>query len=173
MLPFFFYTTGHFLLLNPSPAEKDAGICKYHLTSPVLPGSDNKQCVFQLALYEAARAAGNITLLIKAVLSGSTVRSLSLNRTSRDDHRLAITEIVLIHIFVQHSRARNRVSVSSVRSSIFFGSFLLIFHRGTVHQLKAPVHPDSASAKEFLYNWFRQKMAGCAYTVALCIMSMQ
>lgn len=88
-----FFTTGHFLLLNPSPAEKDAGICKYHLTSPVLPGSD-KQCVFQLALYEAARASGNITLLIKAVLSGSTVRSLSLNRTSRDDHRLAITEIV-------------------------------------------------------------------------------
>lgn len=104
------FTTGHFLLLNPSPAEKDAGICKYHLTSPVLPGSD-KQCIFQLALYEAARAAGNITLLIKAVLSGSTVRSLSLNRTSRDDHRLAITEIVLIHVFVQHSRAWNCVSV--------------------------------------------------------------
>eukprot|EP00066_Takifugu_rubripes_P026763 XP_011616029.1 PREDICTED: leukocyte tyrosine kinase receptor [Takifugu rubripes] len=77
---------GHFLLLNPSPAEKGAGISKYHLTSPVLPGSD-KRCIFQLALYEAAPAAGNLTLLIKAVLSGSTVRTLSLNHTSRGDHR--------------------------------------------------------------------------------------
>lgn len=83
--------TGHFLLLNPSSAEKDAGKCKYHLTSPVLPGSD-KHCVFQLALYEAAPAAGNLTLLVKAVLTGSTVHSLSLNHTSHDDHRLAHTE---------------------------------------------------------------------------------
>lgn len=97
---FLFFATGHFLLLNPSPAEKGAGICKYHLTSPALPGSD-KRCIFQLALYEAAPAAGNLTLLIKGVLSGSTVRTLSLNHTSRDDHRLAVTEIVLIYIFVQ------------------------------------------------------------------------
>lgn len=90
MLPFF-STTGHFLLLNPSSAEKDAGICKYHLTSPVVPGSD-KHCIFRLALYEAAPAAGNLTLLVKAVLSGSTVHSLSLNHTSHDDHRLAHTE---------------------------------------------------------------------------------
>lgn len=100
MLFLFFIATGHFLLLNPSPVEKRAGICKYHLTSPVLPGSD-KRCIFQLALYEAAPAAGNLTLLIKAVLSGSTVRTLSLNHTSRVDHRLAITEIVLICMFVQ------------------------------------------------------------------------
>lgn len=97
---FFFFATGHFLLLNPSPAEKGAGICKYHLTSPVLPGSD-KRCIFQLALYEAAPAAGNLTLLIKAVLSGSTVQTLSLNHTSRGDHRLGITVLVLIHMFVQ------------------------------------------------------------------------
>lgn len=90
-----FFATGHFLLLNPSSAEKDAGICKSHLTSPVLPGSD-KHCVFQLALYEAAPAAGNLTLLVKAVLSGSTVHSLSLNHTSHDDHRLAHTERALM-----------------------------------------------------------------------------
>lgn len=95
----FFSTTGHFLLLNPSSVEKDAGICNYHLTSPVLPGSD-KHCVFQLALYESAPAVGNLTLLVKTVLSGSTVRSLSLNYTSRDDHRSAHTERTLMMLYL-------------------------------------------------------------------------
>lgn len=85
-----YITLGHFLLLSPSPAAEDSGICEYHLTSPVLPRSDGN-CIFQVALYEAGAAAGNLTLLIKPLLLGSAVHSVVLNHRSHDDHRLAST----------------------------------------------------------------------------------
>lgn len=85
-----FITPGHFLLLSSSPAAEASGRCEYHITSPVLPRS-NRHCVLQLALYEAGPAAGNLTLLIKPVLSGSTIRSVILTKERRDDHRSANT----------------------------------------------------------------------------------
>lgn len=85
-----FITLGHFLLLSSSRAAEDSGICEYHLTSPVFPGSGN-YCNFQVALYESGPAVGNLTLLIKPVLSGSAVRSVVLKHRSRDDRRLANT----------------------------------------------------------------------------------
>uniref|UniRef100_A0A3Q3WEV5 Tyrosine-protein kinase receptor n=1 Tax=Mola mola TaxID=94237 RepID=A0A3Q3WEV5_MOLML len=77
---------GHFLLLSSSPAAEDSGICDYHLTSPVLPGS-YRNCLFQVALYEAGPAVGNLTLLIKPVLSGSAIHSVVLNHKSREHSR--------------------------------------------------------------------------------------
>uniref|UniRef100_A0AAQ6IGE1 receptor protein-tyrosine kinase n=1 Tax=Anabas testudineus TaxID=64144 RepID=A0AAQ6IGE1_ANATE len=65
---------GHFLLLTSSPAAEASGRCEYHLTSPVLSRS-NRHCTLQLALYEAGPAVGNLTLLIKPVLSSSAVRA--------------------------------------------------------------------------------------------------
>lgn len=88
-----FIAVGYFLLLNPSPDSEDSGICQYSLTSPVFPGSEGR-CFLQVALYEASPAAGNLTLLIKAVLSGSTVQSVILNHTSHDDHRSANIHVV-------------------------------------------------------------------------------
>uniref|UniRef100_A0A4W6FED9 Tyrosine-protein kinase receptor n=1 Tax=Lates calcarifer TaxID=8187 RepID=A0A4W6FED9_LATCA len=61
---------GHFLLLSSSPAAEASGRCDYHLTSPVLPGSD-RHCTLQMALYESHPGLGNLTLLIKPVLSDS------------------------------------------------------------------------------------------------------
>uniref|UniRef100_A0A7N9AMS6 Tyrosine-protein kinase receptor n=1 Tax=Mastacembelus armatus TaxID=205130 RepID=A0A7N9AMS6_9TELE len=61
---------GHFLLLSSSPAAEASGGCEYHLTSPVLPES-SMHCILQVALYEASPAAGNLTLLIKPLFSGS------------------------------------------------------------------------------------------------------
>uniref|UniRef100_A0A3B4ZAH7 Tyrosine-protein kinase receptor n=1 Tax=Stegastes partitus TaxID=144197 RepID=A0A3B4ZAH7_9TELE len=64
---------GHFLLLSFSPAAAvAAGRCEYNLTSPVLPAS-SRQCVLRVALYEAGPTAGNLTVLIKPVLSGSVL----------------------------------------------------------------------------------------------------
>lgn len=83
-------TLGHFLLLRSSPAAEASGRCEYHLTSPVLPGS-NMYCMLQVALYEAGPPVGNLTLLIKPVLSGSTVHSVVLNHRRRDDRRSANT----------------------------------------------------------------------------------
>lgn len=85
-----FITLGHFLLLNSSPAAEASGRCGYKLTSPVLPGSD-RFCMLQVALYEAGPAVGNLTLLIKPVLSGSAVHSVVLNHRERDDRRSANT----------------------------------------------------------------------------------
>uniref|UniRef100_A0A3B4WSJ9 Tyrosine-protein kinase receptor n=1 Tax=Seriola lalandi dorsalis TaxID=1841481 RepID=A0A3B4WSJ9_SERLL len=61
---------GHFLLLSSSPAAEASGRCEYHLTSPLLAGSD-RHCILQVALYESSPALGNLTLLIKPVLSDS------------------------------------------------------------------------------------------------------
>lgn len=85
----FSFTLGHFLLLNSSPAAEASGRCEYHLTSPVLPGSD-RYCFLQVALYEAGPAVGNLTLLIKPV-SGSAVHSALLNGRRRDGRRSANT----------------------------------------------------------------------------------
>uniref|UniRef100_A0A665VTR3 Tyrosine-protein kinase receptor n=1 Tax=Echeneis naucrates TaxID=173247 RepID=A0A665VTR3_ECHNA len=59
----------HFLLLN------SLGRCEYHLTSPVLPGSD-RHCILQVALYESNPVLGNLTLLIKPILSDSAIHSM-------------------------------------------------------------------------------------------------
>uniref|UniRef100_A0A4W6FEE9 Tyrosine-protein kinase receptor n=1 Tax=Lates calcarifer TaxID=8187 RepID=A0A4W6FEE9_LATCA len=77
---------GHFLLLSSSPAAEASGRCDYHLTSPVLPGSD-RHCTLQMALYESHPGLGNLTLLIKPVLSDSAVHSVVLNHRKRDDQR--------------------------------------------------------------------------------------
>ncbi|XP_026195478.1 leukocyte tyrosine kinase receptor isoform X3 [Anabas testudineus] len=77
---------GHFLLLTSSPAAEASGRCEYHLTSPVLSRS-NRHCTLQLALYEAGPAVGNLTLLIKPVLSSSAVRAVVLTHQRRDDQR--------------------------------------------------------------------------------------
>ncbi|XP_047466681.1 leukocyte tyrosine kinase receptor isoform X2 [Mugil cephalus] len=77
---------GHFLLLSPSPAAEASGRCEYHLTSPVLLGS-NRQCMLQLALYEAGPATGNLMLLVQPVLSTSAVHSEVLNSRRGDDRR--------------------------------------------------------------------------------------
>uniref|UniRef100_A0A3B3XQJ9 receptor protein-tyrosine kinase n=1 Tax=Poecilia mexicana TaxID=48701 RepID=A0A3B3XQJ9_9TELE len=61
---------GHFLLLSPSDAEK----CEHQIISPVLPGS-NKQCILQVALYESGPTLGNLTVLIKPLLSDLIVHS--------------------------------------------------------------------------------------------------
>uniref|UniRef100_A0A3Q3QKA4 Tyrosine-protein kinase receptor n=1 Tax=Monopterus albus TaxID=43700 RepID=A0A3Q3QKA4_MONAL len=77
---------GHFLLLSSSPATENSGRCKYHLTSPALLGSD-RRCILQVALYEAGPAAGNLTLLIKPVHSGSAVHSADLTHRRPDESR--------------------------------------------------------------------------------------
>lgn len=79
---------GHFLLLSVSPAAEDSGTCEYHLTSPVLPRS-NEYCIFQVALFEAGPSVGNLTLMIQPVLSTSAPRSVVLNRRNHDDRRSA------------------------------------------------------------------------------------
>lgn len=79
---------GHFLLLSVSPAAEDSGTCEFHLTSPVLPGS-NEYCIFQVALFEAGPAVGNLTLMIQPVVSSSAPRSVVLNRRNHGDRRSA------------------------------------------------------------------------------------
>lgn len=79
---------GHFLLLSISPSAENSGTCEYHLTSPVLPGS-NEYCIFQVALFEAGPAVGNLTLMIQPVLSSSAPRSVVLNRRNHGDRRSA------------------------------------------------------------------------------------
>ncbi|XP_068582381.1 tyrosine-protein kinase receptor [Cebidichthys violaceus] len=79
-------TDGHFLLLSSSPTAEASGRCEYHLTSPVLPGKD-RHCTLQVALYESGPAAGNLTLLIKPVHSGSAVLSVDLNHRRPEEHR--------------------------------------------------------------------------------------
>lgn len=83
-----FITLGHFLLLSSSPTAEDSGMCEYHFTSPVLPGSD-EYCIFQVALYEAGPAVGNLTLMIQPILSSSAVHSVVLNRRNHDNRRSA------------------------------------------------------------------------------------
>ncbi|KAM6973240.1 tyrosine-protein kinase receptor-like [Aplochiton taeniatus] len=75
---------GHFLLLSPSAeaAEK----CEYHLISPVLRGS-GMLCSLQLALYEARSTAGNFTVLVRSLLSGSAISSTPLQGTRREGDR--------------------------------------------------------------------------------------
>lgn len=94
---FCFFTLGHFLLLSSSHAAEDSGICDYHLTSPVLPGS-YRNCLFQVALYEAGPAVGNLTLLIKPVPSGSAIHSVVLNHKSHEHSRSANTEYKGLHM---------------------------------------------------------------------------
>lgn len=81
---------GHFLLLSSSSAAEASGRCEFHLTSPVLLGS-SKHCILQVALFESDPASGNLTLLIKPVLSDSAVHSVVLNHGRRDDRRSANT----------------------------------------------------------------------------------
>uniref|UniRef100_A0A3Q1FAG1 Tyrosine-protein kinase receptor n=1 Tax=Acanthochromis polyacanthus TaxID=80966 RepID=A0A3Q1FAG1_9TELE len=84
---------GHFLLLSFSPAASDtSGRCEYQLTSPVLPAS-NRQCALRVALYDAGPAAGNLTVLIKPVLSGLAVHSEVLHSRT-GDHRRAEWEVL-------------------------------------------------------------------------------
>ncbi|KAM7375897.1 hypothetical protein PAMP_005659 [Pampus punctatissimus] len=59
---------------------------EYHLTSPVFLESDQR-CVLHLALYETGPAAGNLTLLIKSVLSDSAVKTVDLNHRRQDGRR--------------------------------------------------------------------------------------
>ncbi|KAM4540780.1 tyrosine-protein kinase receptor [Fundulus diaphanus] len=73
---------GHFLLLTST----NAGKCEHQIISPVLPGS-NRQCVLQVALYEAGPTVGNLSVLIKPVLSELVVHSEALNHRSPDTHR--------------------------------------------------------------------------------------
>ncbi|MEQ2298752.1 hypothetical protein AMECASPLE_008610, partial [Ameca splendens] len=73
---------GHFLLLSSS----DAGKCEHQITSPVLPGS-SRQCFLRVALYEAGPTMGNLTVLIKPVLSDLVVHSEVLNHRRPDTHR--------------------------------------------------------------------------------------
>ncbi|KAM3594678.1 uncharacterized protein V6R79_012048 [Siganus canaliculatus] len=77
---------GHFLLLRPSPAVEASKRCEYHLTSPILPGS-SRFCTLQVALFEAGPAVGNLTLLIKPVLSDAAVLSTTLNHRRRERGR--------------------------------------------------------------------------------------
>ncbi|XP_068194424.1 tyrosine-protein kinase receptor [Antennarius striatus] len=77
---------GHFLLLSSSPPAETSERCEYHLTSPVFPGSDGS-CVLQLALYETSPALGNLTVLIKPVLSGSSIHPVARSHRSHDDRR--------------------------------------------------------------------------------------
>ncbi|XP_054909291.1 tyrosine-protein kinase receptor isoform X3 [Poeciliopsis prolifica] len=73
---------GHFLLLSPSDAEK----CEHQIISPVLPGS-KKQCILQVALYESGPTLGNLTVLIKPLLSDLIIHSEVLNQRRPDTHR--------------------------------------------------------------------------------------
>lgn len=82
------FPPGHFLLLSVSPAAEDSGMCEHHLTSPFLPGS-NEYCIFQVALFEAGPAVGNLTLTIQPALSTSPTRSVVLNRRNHGDRRSA------------------------------------------------------------------------------------
>ncbi|KAF7652742.1 hypothetical protein LDENG_00092870 [Lucifuga dentata] len=77
---------GHFLLLNVLPEAEASGRCEYHLTSPVLAGSDGR-CILYLALYEAGPVVGNLTVLVKPLFSGSPVKSEILTHRRRDDGR--------------------------------------------------------------------------------------
>ncbi|KAM9708490.1 tyrosine-protein kinase receptor [Menidia menidia] len=77
---------GQVLLLSSSAAAESSGKCEYHLTSPVLLGSE-KKCTLQVALYESRPMMGNLTVLIKSVLSELTIHSEVLNQRRRDSHR--------------------------------------------------------------------------------------
>ncbi|KAM6912627.1 tyrosine-protein kinase receptor [Xenentodon cancila] len=77
---------GHFLLLSSPPAADSSGKCEYHLTSPVLPGSNN-QCILQVALYEPRPALGNLAVLIKPVLAHLSNHSKVFNHRRPNDHR--------------------------------------------------------------------------------------
>lgn len=120
-----FITLGHFLLLSSSPTAEDSGTCEYHFTSPVLPGSD-EYCIFQVALYEAGPAVGNLTLMIQPILSSSAVRSVVLNRRNHDNRRSA-----------------NRPFLSLLR-------FLLFIFLRTVHAANTTIELASKSRNPFL-----------------------
>ena len=118
-----FITSGHFLLLSPSPAAEASGRCEYHLTSPVLPAT-HAHCVLQVALYESGPTLGNLTLLIKPVRSGSAFRSVALNHSRRDDRRSAkqalhspvCAECLFIYYSAQHVHL---ISVKKAKPCIF------------------------------------------------------
>lgn len=76
---------GHFLLLSSSSPVGAAGKCEYHLTSPVLLGS-NRQCILKVALYESKPMMGNLTVLIKPVLSDLIVHAEDFIYREQDDH---------------------------------------------------------------------------------------
>lgn len=77
-----FLSSGHFLLPSSSPDGK----CEHQITSPDLPGSD-RQCILQVALYEAGPTVGNLTVQIKLVTSDLIVRSEVLNNRRPENHR--------------------------------------------------------------------------------------
>ncbi|KAF6721798.1 ALK tyrosine kinase receptor [Oryzias melastigma] len=77
---------GHFLLLSTTSAAGPTGRCEYHLTSPVLPGS-NRQCILQVALYDTRPTQGNLTILIKPIMSDLPNRSETFSHRRRDDRR--------------------------------------------------------------------------------------
>lgn len=88
-----FLISGHFLLLKPSSAAEASGSCEFHLTSPIMPGSD-RHCMLQVALYESGPALGNLTLLIKPILSDAAVHSVALNRRRRVGHRSELSMLL-------------------------------------------------------------------------------
>lgn len=77
-----FLYSGHFLLSSSSHDGK----CEHQITSPDLPGSD-KQCILQVALYEAGPTVGNLTVQVKLVMSDLIVRSEVLNNRRPENHR--------------------------------------------------------------------------------------
>ncbi|KAG7511076.1 ALK tyrosine kinase receptor-like [Solea senegalensis] len=107
---------GHFLLLSASAAAEASGKCEYRLTSPVLPGS-NKHCTLKVALFESDPAVGNLTLLIKPLLSDSDVHAVALSHRSQDAHRAEweVLEIVI-------GKVVEPFELSLVYSSCLWGS---------------------------------------------------
>ncbi|RVE57277.1 hypothetical protein OJAV_G00214530 [Oryzias javanicus] len=77
---------GHFLLLSTTSAAGPSGRCEYHLTSPILPGS-NRQCILQVALYDTRPTHGNLTILIEPIMSDLPNRSETFSHRRRDDRR--------------------------------------------------------------------------------------
>uniref|UniRef100_A0A8C7YVV8 Tyrosine-protein kinase receptor n=1 Tax=Oryzias sinensis TaxID=183150 RepID=A0A8C7YVV8_9TELE len=77
---------GNFLLLSTTSEAGPTGRCQYHLTSPVLPGS-NRQCILQVALYDTQPTQGNLTILIKPIMSDLPNRSETFSHRRRDDRR--------------------------------------------------------------------------------------
>ncbi|PWA16479.1 hypothetical protein CCH79_00004382 [Gambusia affinis] len=100
---------GHFLLLSPSDAEK----CEHQIISPVLPGS-NRQCILQVALYESGPTLGNLTVLIKPLLSDLIVHSEVLNQRRPDTHskmKVNNAQIQTMKGDIPPERARNEWQV--------------------------------------------------------------
>ncbi|XP_061698794.1 tyrosine-protein kinase receptor isoform X2 [Syngnathoides biaculeatus] len=77
---------GHFLLLSPPTGTEASRRCEYLLTSPIVPRSEHG-CVLRLALYETLPSAGNLTVRIEPLHSGSFVDAVVLKPERRDQER--------------------------------------------------------------------------------------